>query len=70
MHVYATILGKKQRVRQYVICKKNELEWLINMLSCLSFKPYAKSIFLCVILVSPFLCIALRNEATPSHDIP
>ena len=64
VHVYS-LQGKNQRVHQYVYKKK--IAWLINMVVCLSFKPYAKLISLCVRLVSPLRCVALTNEATPSH---
>ena len=60
--------GKNQCVHQYV-CKK-KIVGLIDMLSWLSFKPYAKLMSPCVILVSPLWCVALNNQATPSHDIP
>ena len=49
---YATIHGKEQHVRQNVICKIKYLEWLINMISFLYFKPYAKYISLSVRFVS------------------
>ena len=68
--IYAAIHGKEQHVRQNVICKIKDLEWLINMLAILSFKPYAKSISLFVRFLSPLQCVAFTNEATPSHDIP
>ena len=67
---YAAIHGKEQHVHQNVICKIKYLEWLINMLSILSFKPYAQSIFLSVRFLSPLRCATFTNEATPSHDIP
>ena len=52
------------------ICNLQKIEWFINMLALLSFKPYAKLISLCVRLVSPLRCATLTNEDTPSHDIP
>ena len=67
---YATIHGKEQHVRQNVIWKIKYLERLINMIAILSFKPYAKSISLSVIFLSPLRCVASTNEATHSHDIP
>ena len=67
---YAAMHGKEQHVRQNIICKIKDLEWLINMLSILSFKPYAKLISLSVIFLSPLRCASFINEATPSHDIP
>ena len=43
--------GKKSTCTSICLQKK-QIVWLIYMLACLSFKPYAKSISLCVILVS------------------
>ena len=40
------------------------------MRTCLSFKPYAKSISLFFRLPSPLRCASLTNEATPSYDSP
>ena len=65
---YTTIHGKEQHIRQNVIWKIKYLEWLINILSILSFKPYAKSISLSVIFLSPLRCATFTNEATPFHD--
>ena len=50
---------------------ENIMAYIYNiMLTCLSFKAYAKSISLSVRLPSPLRCASLTNEATPSRDSP
>ena len=49
---------------------ENSMAYYNIMLTCLSFKPYAKSISLSIRLASPLRCASLTNEATPSHDNP
>jgi hypothetical protein len=69
-HIYTWKLCKLRKkthhIHRYNI-QKNKIVW-VNMLSCLSFKPYAKSISLCVRLAYPLCSTSLTNVATPYHN--